>query len=94
MIKLFKPFIANHVGADVEDTLDSGYIAEGPKVREFEIALEKQFEINWVVVTNSCTSAIELGLEVIKRRHGIRWKAEALACPLTCFARHFSTTPS
>jgi dTDP-4-amino-4,6-dideoxygalactose transaminase len=68
---------------DVTEVLASGFIGQGPVVEKFEDAL--QHELNSItrpVTVNSCTSAIDLALELI----GVGADDEVISSPQTCFA--------
>ena len=74
----------------VDETLSSGYLAQGPKVDAFEQLLRKHFAANPRVCTvNSCTSAIHLAMYLIKREYGLPDGAEVISSPLTCAATNF-----
>ena len=65
------------------ETLASGYIGQGPRVEEFEAALQKQFDLPRRPVTvNSCTSALDLALELI----GVGPGDAVITTPQTCTA--------
>jgi len=93
MIPLFKVFMNPDAKKDVGTVLDSGYIGQGPKVDEFEHKLKEVFNNDFVLTTNSATSAEHLALHLLKKsRDG--WKGlndgdEVLATPLTCTATNF-----
>jgi dTDP-4-amino-4,6-dideoxygalactose transaminase len=93
MIPLFKVFMNPDAKKDVGTVLDSGYIGQGPKVDEFEYKLKEVFDNDFVLTTNSATSAEHLALYLLKKsRDG--WKGlndgdEVLATPLTCTATNF-----
>lgn len=85
MIPLFKvamrPETADAVGA----VLRSGWVAEGPKVEEFERLLVANLKLDddhTAVTTNSGTSAIELALDV----YGVGPDATVISTPMTCAA--------
>ena len=64
-------------------TLDSGYIGQGPMVEEFEAALQREFHLpRRPVTTNSCTSALDLALELI----GVGPGDAVVTTPQTCTA--------
>jgi dTDP-4-amino-4,6-dideoxygalactose transaminase len=49
----------------VRDVLECGFIAQGPKVDAFEDMLQKELDTHTKpVVVNSCTSSIDLALEL------------------------------
>lgn len=80
MIPLFKVFMANSVGNYVVPVLHSGYIGEGSKSREFEIAFGQFIQNENVAVVNSGTSAIVLAL----RLAGVKEGDIVLSSPITC----------
>lgn len=87
MINLFKVLMSNGAGASIEDVLDSGQIAQGPKVNQFEQELSIDLHNPNMVTTNSCTSAIHLALAILKDKIYKEYEDdEVLTTPLTCFA--------
>ena len=73
MIRLFKVRMADDIADYVLPVLKSGYIGEGPKVKEFEEALKKRFQNNLVLATNSATSAEHLALHLLKNPITKKW---------------------
>lgn len=83
MIPLFKVGMAEDASSRVSKVLSSGFIGQGPVVEEFEDLLKKELKTDTRPVTvNSCTSAIDLALELI----GVGSDDEVIATPQTCFA--------
>tara|TARA_B100000965_G_scaffold406699_1_gene447372 strand:- start:3051 stop:4121 length:1071 start_codon:yes stop_codon:yes gene_type:complete len=83
MIPQFKVKMAPDAKDNVSEVLDSGFIGQGSKVEEFEDLLWKELESSVRPVTvNSCTSAINLALDLI----GIEPGDEVISTPQTCFA--------
>jgi len=83
MIPLFKVNMNPAAHTRVADVLSSGFIGQGPKVEEFEDMLHKELKSKTRPVTvNSCTSAIDLALELCNVGPG----DEVIASPQTCFA--------
>lgn len=83
MIPLFKVRMSPNVGESVSKVLNSGFIGQGKVVEEFEDALWKELDSKTRPVTvNSCTSAIDLALELI----GVGPGDEVISSPQTCFA--------
>jgi dTDP-4-amino-4,6-dideoxygalactose transaminase len=75
--------MSENVGDLVKNVLHSGYISQGPKVDEFEKELQKALKSkNTPVTVNSCTSAIDLSLELCNVGYG----DEVISTPQTCFA--------
>ncbi len=81
MIPLFKVHMPEEVDKELLKTLHSGYITEGPRVKEFEAALEEKIW-NRVFAVNSCTSALTLAL----RLAGVKAGTEVITTPMTCTA--------
>lgn len=88
-IPLFKVFMSPHARDAVGDVLDSGFIGEGPKVREFESMLRDKLGTDLIATTNSCTSALHLAIHLIKTKHNLTSDDEVLATPLTCTATNW-----
>ena len=84
MIPLCKVFNSHDVEEKVGRVLKSGYVAQGPRVDEFEGELAKYFRRNEIVTTNSCTSALHLALHILKKKLGS--DISVLSSPLTCAA--------
>jgi dTDP-4-amino-4,6-dideoxygalactose transaminase len=83
MIPLFKVRMSSDAVKMTEEVLMSGYIGQGPKVDLFEDIL--QINLNSLVkpvTVNSCTSALDLALELIDVGPG----DEVISIPLSCFA--------
>jgi dTDP-4-amino-4,6-dideoxygalactose transaminase len=78
---LFKVFMGPGVVDAVADVLTSGYVTEGPKVKEFETALA-EFLGTKVITLNSGTSALTLAL----RLAGVGPGDEVITTPMTCQA--------
>jgi dTDP-4-amino-4,6-dideoxygalactose transaminase len=83
MIPLFKVKMSSFASNDVSNVLASGFIGQGPVVEKFEDALQHELNSKTRPVTvNSCTSAIDLALELI----GVGADDEVISSPQTCFA--------
>ncbi len=82
MIQLFKVAMADDAFACVGETLASGYIGEGPRVKEFEQAFVERFGFASVLATNSCTSALDLAYHLI----GLERGSSVISTPMTCLA--------
>jgi dTDP-4-amino-4,6-dideoxygalactose transaminase len=63
-LPLASPIIGEEEIAEVVDSLRSGWITAGPKVKRFERALEEQIGAAHVRCVSSCTAALSLGLRV------------------------------
>lgn len=83
MIPLFKVGMSGEANVRVQQVLESGFIGQGTVVEEFEDKLWAELRSKTRPVTvNSCTSAIDLALELI----GVGPGDEIIATPQTCFA--------
>lgn len=96
MIPLFKVRMADEAPDEVAKVLRSGYIGEGPKVKEFEERLEKKFAPSndllkrSFAATNSATSAEHLAYRLLIESGDLRRPGnEVLATPLTCTATNW-----
>lgn len=78
---LFRVFMAPGVEDAVAKTLRSGYVTEGPRVKEFETALEG-FLGTKALSVNSGTSALTLALRLANVGPG----DEVITTPMTCQA--------
>ncbi len=66
MLLSFYPMIGSKEIEEVSDTLNSGWITTGPKVKEFEDKFRAYIGCKKALAVNSCTSAIHLALAVNK----------------------------
>ena len=82
MIPLFKVHMPQDVMGPLQETLFSGFIGEGPRVKDFEAQLAKYFGNPRVLTVNSCTSAIQLAL----RLANVNWGDEVISTAMTCTA--------
>lgn len=67
IIPLFKVYMSKTAKNKAGEVLDSGYIGQGPKVDEFELLLKDRFKNDYVLTTNSATSAEHLALHLLKK---------------------------
>jgi len=82
MLPLFKVFTAPNIMKPIEETMRSGFLGEGPRVKDFEEDLKKYIGCENVLTVNSGTSAIRLAL----RLAGVSYGDEVISNPMTCFA--------
>ena len=82
MIKLFRPYVPSETIKEVSEILHSQWIAQGPKVNEFERNFSKLFGVKYPVSLNSGTSALEIAYDLI----GLKEGDEVITSPLTCSA--------
>lgn len=81
MIPLFKVHVPAEADAPLLETLHSGYLAQGPRVEEFEAALRERLAAP-VLTVNSGTAAIVLAL----RLAGVAPGDAVVTTPMTCTA--------
>lgn len=82
MIPLFKVFMSQYASSGVCKVLRSGFITEGPVVKEFEEAVGRYIGNPNTVIVNSCTSAITMALRLAGVGHGDL----VATTPMTCLA--------
>lgn len=80
--------------AEITETLASGWVTTGPKVRQFEAAFAEAVGARHAVAVNSCTAAMHLALEAI----GLQRGDEVITTPYTFAAtaevvRYFEARP-
>ena len=63
-IPISKPFFTGSEGAAVAAVVASGWVSQGPRVREFEAAFARRVGAADAVATTSCTTALQLALYV------------------------------
>ncbi|MFP3526305.1 DegT/DnrJ/EryC1/StrS family aminotransferase, partial [Pantoea sp. SIMBA_072] len=59
-----KPWLGAEEAMALANVIASGWVAQGPKVRQFEEAFAKEQRAGFAVATSSCTSALHLALAV------------------------------
>lgn len=82
MINIAQPLIADEEKQAVLDVLDSGMIAQGPRVRAFEEAFADAIGVKHAIATSSGTTA----LHVLLLAHGIGPGDEVITTPFTFIA--------
>lgn len=80
------PLLKVHMPSDVQEpilnTLSSGFITEGPRVKEFENLIAEYIGNQNVTATSCCTGAIQIALQLAHITHG----DEVISTPMTCQA--------
>jgi len=82
MIPIAKPVIGVEEKNAVMSTLDSGMIAQGPKVRELEEKFAKLCSTKYAIAVNSGTAALHTALQIT----GIKQGDEVITTPFTFIA--------
>jgi len=66
-----KPYFSDEEIELMKESLDSGWVAQGPKVAEFEKMVAKHEGVAEGVATTSCTTALHLALTALGLREGM-----------------------
>ena len=69
-IPISKPFFTGGEGAAVAAAVESGWVSQGPRVREFEEVFARRVGAADAVAVTSCTTALQLALYVTGVRPG------------------------
>ena len=80
-VPFFRPNISEAEVVEVVDTLRSGWLTTGPKVRRFEADFAAAVGAPYAVAVNSCTSALHLAVEALGSGPG-----QAVLVPTMTFA--------
>ena len=82
MIPLFKVAMSEDVSSPLLKTIHSGWIGQGPKVKEFEQVLSKKFLNPYALSLSAGTHGLTLALKMA----GVGSGDEVITTPLTCTA--------
>jgi dTDP-4-amino-4,6-dideoxygalactose transaminase len=69
-VPFFRPELADAEIAEVVDTLRSGWLTTGPRVKRFEEDLAAAVGAPHAIALNSCTAALHLAVEALGLRQG------------------------
>jgi dTDP-4-amino-4,6-dideoxygalactose transaminase len=65
-VPFFRPELLDAEIDEVADTLRSGWLTTGPKVKRFEAAFAEMVGAKYAVALNSCTAGLHLALEALE----------------------------
>ena len=82
MIPIARPLLGEEEFAAVKEVLESGHLAQGPKVKAFEDAFAAYLGRKHAIATSNGTTALHIALLA----HGVHAGQEVLIPPLTFFA--------
>jgi dTDP-4-amino-4,6-dideoxygalactose transaminase len=80
-VPFFRPDIGEAEISEVINTMRSGWLTTGPKVKAFEKLFAEAVNAKFAVALNSCTAALHLAVEAVGLREG-----EAVLIPTMTFA--------
>ena len=80
-VPFFRPDIGESEIGEVVDTLRSGWLTTGPKVRAFEEMFREAVHARYALAVNSCTAGLHLALEALAVGPG-----DAVLVPTLTFA--------
>ncbi len=61
-IPLLRPYFDSEELSEISKVLDSGWVSQGPKVKEFEDKIAKYLGVKYAIAVTNCTSALHLAL--------------------------------
>ena len=79
-IVMFHPYINDLMRDEVQDTLNSRWIGQGPKCDLFEKKVKKLFKVDYPVLVNSGTSALSLAYHLLGLKKGDECIMPVLNC--------------
>src|SRR5690242_21649516 len=94
VIPFYKPSLGEEEIKEVVDTLKSGWLTTGPKVKQFESEFCSYLGHAHAVAVNSCTAALHLALEAIGLKAGQRVVVPTMTFAATAeVVRYFNAIP-
>jgi len=86
IIPLFKVYMSPRVDEPLLKTIHSGWVGEGPKVKEFEKALSKKFNNPYCLTLSAGTHGLHLALVLAGVTPYYFNRMSVVTSPLSCFA--------
>jgi dTDP-4-amino-4,6-dideoxygalactose transaminase len=78
-IPLLRPYFNSEELEEIQKVLDSGWVSQGPKVKEFEEKIAEYLGVKYAIAVTNCTSALHLALLSL----GIKKDDEVLVADFT-----------
>ena len=69
-IPVAKPWFNEEEEVILQEAIRSGWVTQGPKVKAFEQAVADYVKAPFAIAANSCTSALQIGLEIFGVKPG------------------------
>jgi dTDP-4-amino-4,6-dideoxygalactose transaminase len=69
-IPLLRPYFDCEEIEEIKTVLDSGWVSQGPKVKEFEDKITEYLGVKYAIAVSNCTSALHLALLSIGVKQG------------------------
>ncbi|MCK4734756.1 MAG: DegT/DnrJ/EryC1/StrS family aminotransferase [Methanophagales archaeon] len=69
-IPLLRPYFDSEELEEIQKVLDSGWVSQGPKVKEFEDKIAEYLGVKYAIAVTNCTSALHLSLLSIGVKEG------------------------
>ena len=69
-IPLLRPYFDSEELEEIKKVLDSGWVSQGPKVKEFENKIADYLGVRYAIAVTNCTSALHLSLLSIGIQEG------------------------
>jgi dTDP-4-amino-4,6-dideoxygalactose transaminase len=69
-IPLLRPYFDSEEMEEILKVLDSGWVSQGPKVKEFEDKIANNLSVKYAIAVSNCTSALHLALLSIGVKEG------------------------
>ena len=69
-IPLLRPYFDSEELEEIQKVLDSGWVSQGPKVKEFEDKIAEYLGVKYAIAVTNCTSALHLALLSIGVKEG------------------------
>ncbi|KAA5533373.1 DegT/DnrJ/EryC1/StrS family aminotransferase [Taibaiella lutea] len=81
-VPLMKPWLDEEEWYAMKDVILSGWVSQGPKVKEFEQKVAAYIGVKHAVAMNACTSAMHIAMKIA----GVKYGDEVIVADSTCMA--------